>query len=70
MATPKAELYSVIEVLLDYANVEVDCLELGMDMFPENAERAKRGREAIEKGKELLAKRSAYYKQKPRENCQ
>jgi len=63
-AVPKAELFATLEALLPFAEVEVDCLVGFVDEFPEDAERARRGQEAVESAKRLIAKKTGYIRRK------
>ena len=67
------ELYSVLEELLPFAQVEVNCLaDDARDMkaddpdYPETAVRAQRGKEAIEWAERLIARKTATIRRKQR----
>jgi hypothetical protein len=67
-----AELFTVIEGLLPFAQVEIDCLEDYVSGFPndpdhtQDAERVRQGKEAIESANRLIVKKSPETRRKQR----
>jgi hypothetical protein len=62
-----AELYCVLEAVLPFAEVDVQCLALDVEDFPDgpeyaedDAEELRRGREAIAAARRLIAKKPSY----------
>jgi hypothetical protein len=67
------ELYSVIDALLPFAQVEIDFLTDTVQAFPddlehaEDAERARQGQEAIAEAQRLIGNKSYYIRRRQRE---
>ena len=61
-----AELYVVLEAVLPFAEDEVESLNTDLDNWPEDAEKARQGQEAVATARRLMAMKSRYMRRKLR----
>jgi hypothetical protein len=59
-----AELYAALEAVLPFAEDEVEALRGGLDNWPEDAEKAQQGNEAVATARRLIAMKSRYIRRK------
>ncbi len=61
-----AELYAALEAVLPFAEADVGALNDLLDAFPEDAEEARRGKEAIALARRLIARQTGHLRRKVR----
>jgi hypothetical protein len=62
----RAELYSALEAVLPFAESEVEFLNADLGNWPEDAEDARRGLEALESAQRLMGKKTAALRRQQR----
>jgi hypothetical protein len=61
-----AELYAALEAVLPFAEDEVEALHCDLANWPEDAEKARQGNDAVATARRLIAMKSRYMRRKLR----